>query len=167
MLLAPTLAWVLARTNGAMGVVAGFALGSVAGMVAMKFAIGRQLGMSLRSFVVTILPAGAGAALSAILIHLLPLTGMDVTEWSSLIIAGMTGLVAYGAGAGAVRRLAGFERGSSGFPMRRGLESRAPGEDERTGKVLGHPTKKEQKQKTTQTKILNRFRKCGREGSRM
>ncbi|QLQ01557.1 MAG: oligosaccharide flippase family protein [Thiobacillus sp.] len=140
MLLATTLAWVLARTNGATGVAAGFALGSVAGMVAMKFAIGRQLGMSLRSFVVTILPAGAGAALSAILIHLLPLTGMDVTEWSSLIIAGMTGLVAYGAGAGAVRRLAGFERGSSGFPMRRGLENRAPGEDERTGKVLGHPS---------------------------
>ncbi|ODU99359.1 MAG: hypothetical protein ABT23_13960 [Thiobacillus sp. SCN 63-57] len=140
MLLATTLAWVLTRTNGATGVAAGFALGSVAGMVAMKFAIGRQLGMSLRSFVVTILPAGAGAALSAILIHLLPLTGMDITEWSSLIIAGMAGLVAYGAGAGAVRRLAGFERGSSGFPMRRGLENRAPGEDERTGKVLGHPS---------------------------
>jgi len=138
MLLATTLAWVLTRTNGATGVAAGFALGSVAGMVAMKFAIGRQLGMSLRSFVVTILPAGAGAALSAILIHLLPLTGMDITEWSSLIIAGMAGLVAYGAGAGAVRRLAGFERGSSGFPMRRVLENRAPGEDERTGKVLGH-----------------------------
>lgn len=140
MLLATTLAWVLARTNGATGVAAGFALGSVAGMVAMKFAIGRQLGMSLRSFVVTILPAGAGAALSAILIHLLPLTGMDITEWSSLIIAGMAGLVAYGAGAGAVRRLAGFERGSSGFPMRRRLKNRAPGEDERTGKVLGHPS---------------------------
>lgn len=140
MVLATTLAWVLTRTNGSTGVAAGFALGSVAGMVAMKFAIGRQLGMSLRSFVVTILPAGAGAALSAILIHLLPLTGMDVTEWSSLIIAGMAGLVAYGAGAGAVRRLAGFERGSSGFPMRRGLENRAPGEDERTGKVLGHPS---------------------------
>src|SRR3569832_2406643 len=137
MLLATTLAWVLARTNGATGVAAGFALGSVAGMVAMKFAIGRQLGMSLRSFVVTILPAGAGAALSAILIHLLPLTGMDVTEWSSLIIAGMTGLVAYGAGAGAVRRLAGFERGAAGGPGRRGGGRRAPGGGERAGGVGG------------------------------
>lgn len=139
MLLATTLAWALARTNGATGVAAGFALGSVAGMVAMKFAIGRQLGMSLRSFVVTILPAGAGAVLGAILIRLLPLTGMEVTEWSSLIVAGTTGLFAYGAGAGVVRRLAGLERGSSRFHLRFGVENRAPGEDERPGKALGRP----------------------------
>lgn len=139
MLLATTLAFVLARTNGATGVAAGFALGSVAGMVAMKFAIGRQLGMSLRSFVVTILPAGAGAVLGAILIRLLPLTGMEVTEWSSLIVAGMAGLFAYGAGAGVVRRLAGLERGSSRFHLRFGLENRTPGEDERPGKALGRP----------------------------
>lgn len=139
MLLATTLAFVLARTNGATGVAAGFALGSVAGMVAMKFAIGRQLGMSLRSFVVTILPAGAGAVLGAILIRLLPLTGMEVTEWSSLIVAGTAGLFAYGAGAGVVLRLAGLERGSSRFHLRFGVENRAPSEDGRPGKVLGRP----------------------------
>ncbi|MES2369608.1 MAG: oligosaccharide flippase family protein [Pseudomonadota bacterium] len=139
MLLATALACVLARTNGAMGVATGFALGSVAGMVAMKFAIGRQLGMSLRSFALTILPAGAGAALGAILIRLLPLTGMEVTEWPSLIVAGMAGLFAYSAGVAAVRWLAERGRGLPRFTMRCGLEYRAAREDERTGKALRHP----------------------------
>ncbi len=95
--------------------------------------------MSLRSFALTILPAGAGAALGAILIRLLPLTGMEVTEWPSLIVAGMAGLFAYGAGVAAVRWLAERGRGLPRFTMRCGLEYRAAREDERTGKALRHP----------------------------
>lgn len=105
MLTAMALAFVLVRWNGVTGVAMGFAIGSLAGMVAMKFAISRQLDMSLRSFVLTVLPASVGALLGAILMRILPLAGMEVTGWFSLIFASLAGLLAYGASAALVRWL--------------------------------------------------------------
>lgn len=105
MVIAMALAFLLVRWNGVTGVAAGFAIGSMAGMVAMKFAISRQLDMPLRSFVLTVLPAGMGAALGAVLVRILPLAGLQVTGWFSLIFAGIAGLLAYSASAALVRLL--------------------------------------------------------------
>lgn len=105
MLIAMALAFLLVRWNGVTGVAAGFAIGSMAGMVAMKFAISRQLDMPLRSFVLTVLPAGMGAVLGAVLVRILPLAGLQVTGWFSLIFAGIAGLLAYSASAALVRLL--------------------------------------------------------------
>ena len=105
MVIAMALAFLLVRWNGVTGVAAGFAIGSMAGMLAMKFAISRQLDMPLRSFVLTVLPAGMGAALGAVLVRILPLAGLQVTGWFSLIFAGIAGLLAYSASAALVRLL--------------------------------------------------------------
>lgn len=105
MVIAVALAFALVRWNGVTGVAAGFAIGSMAGMVAMKFAISRQLDMPLRSFVLTVLPAGVGAALGAVSVRILPLAGLQVTGWFSLIFASLAGLLAYSASAALVRLL--------------------------------------------------------------
>ncbi|WP_157648607.1 oligosaccharide flippase family protein [Thiobacillus denitrificans] len=105
LLMAMVFALVLVRWNGVTGIAAGFAVGSVAGMVAMQLAIRRQLDMSLRSFVLTVLPAGVGAVLGVALVRILPLAGMQVTGWFSLVFAGTAGLLAYGVSTALVRLL--------------------------------------------------------------
>lgn len=102
-IIALAFALLLPRWFGITGIAAGFALGSIAGMIAMQIAIGRQLDLSPRSFVLTILPAGVGGALGVLIVHVLPMTGLQVTGWLSLILAGAAGLVAYGGSAALVR----------------------------------------------------------------
>lgn len=99
MLVATILAFVLVRWQGTVGIAAGFAAGSLAGMAAMQFGVARQLGMSWPGFIPTILPASVGAALAALLLGVLPQAGMHVSGWSSLIMASLAGLLVYCAGA--------------------------------------------------------------------
>lgn len=105
LLMAIAFALVLMRWNGVTGIAAGFAIGSVVGMMAMQRTICRQLDMPLRSIVLAVLPTGVGAVLGIALVRTLPLTGMQVTGWLSLIFAGTIGLLAYGVSAALVRRL--------------------------------------------------------------
>lgn len=99
LLVATVLAFALARWLGNVGIAAGFAAGSLAGMVAMQFGVARQLGMSWADFIPTILPAGVGAALAVLLLSILPQAGMRVDGWYSLVLASLAGVLAYGAGA--------------------------------------------------------------------
>ncbi|OZA27906.1 MAG: hypothetical protein B7X93_08270 [Hydrogenophilales bacterium 17-61-9] len=84
LLVAIVFAVMLVRWNGAAGVAAGFAMGSLAGMVAMQLAVKLQLGMSLRSFALAVLPAGVGGALGIVMVQsvpmLLALAGLPVTR---------------------------------------------------------------------------------------
>ena len=103
MLLAAVLAFVLVREWGAVGIAAGFAMASVAGVAAMQFVVARQIGMSWRRFVSTILPAAAGATAAVAMLDRLPAAGIDVTGWWTLILAGVAGMLAYVAAAGVVQ----------------------------------------------------------------
>ncbi|MBT9566924.1 MAG: oligosaccharide flippase family protein [Thiobacillus sp.] len=99
LLVAAALAFVLSSWYGMVGIAAGFAVGSLAGMAAMQVGVARQLGLSWRSFVPTVLPAGAGAALAVVLLGVLPHAGVRVTGWGTLTLVSMAGLFAYCAGA--------------------------------------------------------------------
>lgn len=99
LLVATVLAFALERWYGTVGIAAGFAAGSLTGMAAMQFGVARQLGMTWRNFVPTVLPASAGAALAALLLSVLPQAGMHVTGWWSLTGVSLAGLLVYCAGA--------------------------------------------------------------------
>ncbi len=71
---------------GMQGVAAGFALGSVAGCIAMQIAVHRQLRLSSLSFMRATLPATLGTAAIAVLALALPHAGIDLQRMQTLSI---------------------------------------------------------------------------------
>lgn len=97
LLMSTTCALLLGHWYGITGVVSGFAIGSLVGMVEMQLAISRQLGMSLRQFVTTLLPTFVGAVLSFVMVRMLPMAGVQVKGWFSLFAMGAAGVLVYAA----------------------------------------------------------------------
>jgi O-antigen/teichoic acid export membrane protein len=82
---------------GITGVVTGFALGSLFGMIEMQRSIGNQLVMPFRRFALTLLPACTGSLMIFAMVKLLPLAAIKVTGWLSLVAVGTLGLFFYSA----------------------------------------------------------------------
>lgn len=80
---------------GMVGVAAGFALGSVAGCMAMQTAIVRQLGLSWATLARASLPAMVGTAVTAAALWSLPHAGFDAWRWLGLFAALGLGLACY------------------------------------------------------------------------
>jgi O-antigen/teichoic acid export membrane protein len=103
LLIATVCALILGRLYGITGIVSGFAVGSMVGMVEMQLAISRQLGMSLRRFMLTLSPACAGAVVSVVMVRVLATAGVFVTGWVSLFAVATAGILAYAVMAGSMR----------------------------------------------------------------
>lgn len=95
LLIAVACALLFMRWLGVMGIAAGFAIGSLLGMLAMQRAIARQLDFSLRSMLLTVLPMGIGAVMGTAFLRVLAPAGLQITGWFSLFFAGASGLLAY------------------------------------------------------------------------
>jgi lipopolysaccharide exporter len=97
LLISTLAALLLGHWWGITGVVIGFALGSLFGMMEMQLCIGKQLVMPLHRFVLTLLPACGGALAIFMLIKMLPLADIQVSGWFSLFAVGTVGLFFYSA----------------------------------------------------------------------
>jgi O-antigen/teichoic acid export membrane protein len=82
---------------GMVGVAAGFALGSVAGCIAMQMAVRRQLGLSWAELARAGLPALLGVGAAALALWVLPQLGLDEAHWRGLILALGLGFACYAA----------------------------------------------------------------------
>lgn len=80
---------------GMVGVAAGFALGSLAGCIAMQIAIKRQLAIPWSALMRVALPAVLGTAATALALWGLPNSGLDAQRWLGLLLALGLGLVSY------------------------------------------------------------------------
>lgn len=114
MLLAAALALLLVRGYGTVGIAAGLALGSLAGMTAMQWIVARQLRLSWRRYATAVLPAALGAVAATAAVAGFADAGMGVTGWASLAVVGTAGLLAYGLSAGLVQWR--FQRLASAAP---------------------------------------------------
>ncbi len=89
------LAIALSTWWGMVGVAAGFALGSVAGCVAMQVAIKRQLGFAWGALARTVVPALLGTVATWLALWVSPRAGLDAWHWLGLALALGLGLVCY------------------------------------------------------------------------
>lgn len=105
LLLALSVALVLSQWMDVTGVAAGFAIGSIVGMLAMQLSVKRQLELPFFSFVLATLPALIGSIFGVAIVLGLPFTGLTVTGWISLVSTGVAGLIAYGGSAELTRLL--------------------------------------------------------------